>query len=263
MGIKIKLSPLFVIFSFVLIFFGYFSLFLSYVTILLIHELTHYFVAQSRGYLSQSIKILPYGLQMTDTNIYDKNDEILIAISGPLANIILATIGVAVWWYFPNMYFYLYDFVFSNFVLGAYNLVPIYPLDGGRIVLALVGKKHKKRVLKIMHIVALLFAIVFVFIFIFVLTYKSAKNISYLMMSIFLISTLFDKKSTLSNSVLTFKNMSHIEVKNIIVNKNVLPFDMVKLMKGNYYYNFIVVDDDYKVIKHISQKQLLDYIANT
>ncbi len=261
MGIKIKFSPLFVVFSFVLIVFGYFSLYISYIVILLIHELSHYFVAQSMGYMSQSIHILPYGLQMTDNNTYRKNDEIIIALSGPIVNILLATIGVALWWYIPNMYYYLYDFVFSNFVLGAYNLVPIYPLDGGRVVLALFNERYKKTVLKIMHIVAVLFSILFLVLF--VLTYSSAKNISYVMMSFFLLSTLFDKNKIGKNITLGFDNKSHIEVKTLFVNKKLTPNDMIKLMKGNYYYVFYVVDEDFKVVKKISQTQLIDYFTNT
>lgn len=260
MGIKIKLSPLFIVFSFFLIFFGYFSLYFSYITILLIHEFSHYFVAQNMGYLSQCIHILPYGLQMTDQNIYKKSDEIIIALSGPLVNILLATIGVAVWWYFPNMYYYLYDFVFSNFVLGAYNLIPIYPLDGGRIVLALFNEKHKKLVIKIMHFVAICFSILFVLLF--VLTYKSAKNLSYIMMSFFLISTLFDKNRLHSNSIIGFSNKSHMEVKTLFVNKSLPLSEMIKLIKGNYYYIFYVVDDDYKIIKKVTQNDLVDYVVN-
>lgn len=261
MGIKIKFSPLFIIFSFVLIIFGYFSLYFSYITILLIHELSHYFMAQSKGYMSQSIHILPYGLQMTDQNSYRKNDEIIIALSGPVVNIVLATIGVALWWYIPNLYYYLYDFVFSNFVLGTYNLVPIYPLDGGRVLLALCGDRHKKTVLKIMHIIAVVFAIMFLVLF--VLTYKTSKNISYVLMSFFLLSTLFDKNKTRSNLTLGFENKSHIEIKSVIVNKSLSPSDMVRLIKGNYYYVFYVVDENFKIVKKISQTQLIDYMTNT
>lgn len=228
---------------------------------MIIHELSHYFMAQSKGYLSQSIHILPYGLQMTDQNIYKKSDEIIIALSGPMVNIILATIGVALWWYIPNLYYYLYDFVFSNFVLGAYNLIPIYPLDGGRVVLALFKEKHKKRVIKIMHLVAICFSIIFIIMF--VLTYKNSKNISYLMMSVFLISTLFDKNKIIPNSVLGFDNKSHIEVKTLFVNKQLTLSEIVKLIKGNYYYIFYVVDDDYKIIKKVTQNELVDYMTNT
>lgn len=261
MGIKIKFSPLFVIFSFVLIVFGYFSLYFSYITILLIHEFTHYFVAQSRGYLSQSIEMMPFGLKLNDENLYNKKDEIIIALSGPMINIVLATFGVALWWYFPNLYYYMYNFVFSNFVLGVYNLVPIYPLDGGRVALTLCGEKRRNLMLKIMHFVAIVFAILFLILF--VLTFKSGKNLSFLMMSFFLISTLFEKNNATPKSFVSFQNRTNLEVKTIMVNKRVAIPQLVKLMKGNYYYIFYVVDDNYKVIKKITQNDIIDYMTNT
>ena len=260
MGIKIKFSPLFIIFTFFLVFFGYFSLYCSYITILLIHEFSHYFMAKSKGYMAQSIHIMPYGLKMSDENVYEKNDEIVIAMIGPIVNIVLALIGVTLWWYSPNLYFYLYDFVFSNFVLGAYNLVPIYPLDGGRVVLALFDKKHKKTVLLVMKIVAIVFALLFFVLFL--ISFRSSKNISFLMMCLFLLSTVFDRNKKQVNSVVDFKNRSNIEVKTVLVNKRASLSDMIKIMKGNFYYNFIVVDDDYKVIKKVSQNDLIEYMTN-
>lgn len=261
MGIKIKFSPLFIIFTFFLVFFGYFSLYCSYITFLLVHEFSHYFMAKSRGYMSQSIHIMPYGLKMTDENIYDKNDEILISIIGPIVNIVLALIGVTLWWYKPDLYYYLYDFVFSNFVLGAYNLFPIYPLDGGRVVLALFDNKHKKTVLFIMKIIATIFALLFFVLFL--LTYRTTKNLSLLFMCLFLLSAVFDKNNKKYASFLNFKNKTNIEVKTILVNKRLSLAEMFKLIKGNYYYNFVVVDDDFKVIKKVSQQQLIEYMTNS
>ena len=257
MGLRLKVSPLFIVFSFLIIFFDYFSLFCTYITVLLIHEFSHYFMAKSMGYASQSISIMPYGLVMYDKNIYKKKDESLITLAGPLINVLLAVVCVAVWWYLPESYYYTYDFVFANFVLGVYNLIPIYPLDGGRFLLALCNAKHKKKVRNTMKVFAIILSILFVFLYIKSLFTK--HNTSYLFMSFFLLSTLFD------NNEIVFplfeKNKKLMEVKTYIVNKDVELSLLIKLIKGDYFYNFIIVDENNKIIKKITQDELINFYS--
>ena len=257
MGLRIKVSPLFIIFSFLIVFFDYFSLYCTYITILLIHEFSHYIVARSKGYLSQSIGLMPYGLVMYDKNVYSKKDEISIYLAGPLVNILLAIIFIALWWYVPQSYYYTYDFVFANMVLGLYNLIPIYPLDGGRVTLAFCSNRGKILARKCMKICAIILSIFFVGLYIHSLFTK--HNTSYLFMSFFLLSTLIDKNEYTFS---LFNNKRQIrEVKTYIVRKEVEFRQLIKLIKGDYYYNFIIVDENNKVIKKLTQDEVLEFYS--
>jgi Peptidase family M50. len=53
---------------------------------------------------------------------------------------------IAVWWIEPETYNYTYNFAITNLALGLTNLMPCYPLDGGRILVAMLSDKygHKK-----------------------------------------------------------------------------------------------------------------------
>ena len=254
MGLKVKISPLFILFSFVVIFYGHFSLFCTYITILLIHEFSHYFMAQSKGYLSQTITIMPYGLVMNEKNTYNKKDEILIYFAGPFVNLILATIFIAVWWYLPSTYYYTYDFVFANLVLGAYNLIPIYPLDGGRILLAMTPISKRKYVKNGMKIFAVLLSLFFVVFF--VCSLFSSPSIYYAVVAIFLMSTIIDKNEY-SFPMFSDKKLPR-EVRTFIVKKDTDIHSLLKLIKGDYYYQFLIMDSDKKLLKKITQDELLD-----
>lgn len=254
MGLKIKVSPLFILFSFLVVFFGHFSLFFTYITILLIHELTHYLLARKYGYMSQTICIMPYGLVMNDENLYSKKDEIFISLAGPIVNILLALVCVAMWWYIPQSYYFTYDFMFANMILGIYNLIPIYPLDGGRVLLALSSKKHKNFIRKCMKTFSIFFSILFLFIYIYSLF--DTPNASYLFMSFFLLSTLFHKEEVVFPKFCN--NKFPREVRTFIVSKDTDFYSLLKLIKGDYFYNFIVVDSDGKLVKSISQDELID-----
>ena len=135
MELKIKIHPLFIIFAFFLIFFGWTRILISYFLVLILHELGHYFMAKFLGYKLNKIVFMPYGVSLNGQgNIFKKRDEILIAMAGPVVNFLLCILTVTLWWLFPVTYYYTDAFVFSNLSLALFNLIPVFPLDGGRVI---------------------------------------------------------------------------------------------------------------------------------
>ena len=66
-----------------------------------------------------------------------KRDMALIGISGPLANFIFALVLTVIFRLLPasaNIDFVLKNLIFINVILGVFNLLPIPPLDGSRIL---------------------------------------------------------------------------------------------------------------------------------
>lgn len=87
----------------------------------------------------------------------EKKDEILIALAGPLANFCSAFFVLGLWWLAPEIYAVSSSFVLISFALGAFNLIPAYPLDGGKIfcnlIVNLMNEKKSKCVTKIVNFV--------------------------------------------------------------------------------------------------------------
>jgi Zn-dependent protease len=70
-----------------------------------------------------------------------KKDIIWVGLSGPLANIILAFLLGMFWRAIPLNQFsalLLQKLIYINLLLGVFNLIPIPPLDGSRIVMGLL-----------------------------------------------------------------------------------------------------------------------------
>jgi Zn-dependent protease len=109
----------------------------------LVHELVHSLVAKSEGIQIDSITLFFLGgvSQMTDEPKLPK-DEFRMAGAGPLASLIVGGIFLGIWFALRPMTTGTAEFVgaiaywlgFINLALGVFNLVPGFPLDGGRVL---------------------------------------------------------------------------------------------------------------------------------
>ena len=77
-----------------------------------------------------------------------KRDIIWIGLSGPLANFLFA-FALSILWkiipYIPIIDFIFKNLIFINFILGVFNLLPIPPLDGSRILMGILPKDLSAR----------------------------------------------------------------------------------------------------------------------
>ncbi|MFH1640647.1 MAG: site-2 protease family protein [Candidatus Omnitrophota bacterium] len=70
-----------------------------------------------------------------------KRDIIWVGASGPLANFVFAFLLTILWKFLPStpaLNFILKNLILINLVLGVFNLVPVPPLDGSRIIMPLL-----------------------------------------------------------------------------------------------------------------------------
>lgn len=109
----------------------------------LLHELSHSLVARSQGEKVERITLFLFGgaAQIADEP-HNALSEFAMAVAGPLASFVLA-VGAAVVWLalrgfvplFAGAFYYL---AIINVGLGVFNLIPGFPLDGGRVLRSLV-----------------------------------------------------------------------------------------------------------------------------
>jgi len=113
------------------------------------HDLAHAFVARRRGVEVQTIGVAFFGGSTPfDPTSPNPGDDAAIAVSGPLTSIGIAALlfggFVAVVSVSPELNAaagVLSILVLLNLLLGVINLVPAYPLDGGRIVRDLAWRR--------------------------------------------------------------------------------------------------------------------------
>jgi Zn-dependent protease/CBS domain-containing protein len=107
----------------------------------LIHELAHSFMAKARGLQARSITLFIFGgVSNLAGEAKKPSTEFLVAIVGPLASFVLAGVSYAISLAVadPRIEAVAGYLVFINLALGIFNLVPGFPLDGGRVLRAVL-----------------------------------------------------------------------------------------------------------------------------
>ena len=157
-----------------------------YTLSVLIHESAHYFVAKKCGYKCNCIAVSAFGAVLYgEFDSVDNRDGVKIALAGPAANAVCALVFVALWWMFPALYVFSQPFVAANVSLCLINLLPAYPLDGGRVFVSLLSAKTDyAKALKVSKIlsVALSGALFFVFL---CMCFAGAPNFSLGLFAVF------------------------------------------------------------------------------
>ncbi|AEH06214.1 site-2 protease family protein [Methanothermococcus okinawensis] len=151
MGIPIELHITFILLLILVYYFwdiGGFILYVFLFTSVVLHELGHSYVAKKYGVHIEKILLLPIGgMAMMDR--IPKEGEFKIAIAGPIVSIILGILflGLSTFMDFnilkiDNMVYPLFMTVgVLNLMLGVFNLLPAFPMDGGRVLRALISHK--------------------------------------------------------------------------------------------------------------------------
>ena len=123
---NIEVHPLYYVVAFISILTGYFKAYIIYTLIILVHEIGHIFAGIILKWPILKVTIYPFGCMTTFNNKLNSSsiEEFLILIYGPLFQILFNMI-------YPTNYHY--------FIL-IFNLLPIYPLDGSKLVFLLLNK---------------------------------------------------------------------------------------------------------------------------
>lgn len=109
---------------------------------ILLHELTHSLVAQKYGLIVSEIELFLFGgVSKIEKEPETPKSEMVIAIVGPLSSLIIGFSFLIVVFLSPIIlspiiYVSLLYTGISNIGLGLFNLIPAFPVDGGRVLRA-------------------------------------------------------------------------------------------------------------------------------
>lgn len=236
---KVKVGISFILIAIIFLVSHQFLMFINYIVALIFHEMAHIYIAKSKGYNTNTIKFDMLGASIKLDNKIQKDDLFSIAFAGPAINFAICLICTSLWWIVPEMYVFTADFFRCNLMLASFNMLPVEPLDGAKILDSVISK-HNKKVAKIVNIAINVLAIV-LFTVLFIVSCFNTLNLTYLIFAIFFASNFLPKRKVDFDVYykLFFKKNKRIEKINFLhVQSNCTLLEMLKQTKEGYYTIF-------------------------
>lgn len=236
--------------------------------IVLLHELAHVLAARHYGLQVREVELYPFGGVARLDGMLEISPavEARVALAGPMSNFFMLAVALALQQNF-NLDGLAYKlFAKANFTMAIFNLLPVLPLDGGRILRAVWSRKiglteatwrtalwgrYLAVLLALAGCVGLFFHfndlnMIITAVFIYLAALKHEEATVYLFLRY-----LLRKHQEL-------EKLGVLPLKQLVVTcsttiKKVLP----KFSPGNYHM-LIIVDQEGKILGNISEYQLID-----
>ncbi|OGX60175.1 MAG: hypothetical protein A2189_03510 [Paenibacillus sp. RIFOXYA1_FULL_44_5] len=268
-GIPIRIHPLFTLLMLLSVVTGYFLELSILFGIVFIHELGHIAVAKSFRWQIKEIRLLPFGgVAVTDeAEKAPGYQELLVAAAGPLQNgwmIVLTLLlqKTGVWGNAWSEYF-----IRANAMIALFNLLPIFPLDGGRIVKMWLSYNWTYyRALLITSIISLLLSFMMI-VAAFIRIRTAGIEMNLLIIGTFLLFSNFYEWRSIPYYFIRFlmnreTRMDHLIHKGtlaqpIVVKKYRTIMEIMHLFMREKYHLIYVMDDHGKVHAVLPEQRLL------
>ena len=247
--------------------------FLAYILTLffcvLLHEFGHILMARKFGVGTQDVILTPIGGMARLHRMPEKpRNELAVSVAGPLVNVVIAALLSPSLLYFPmsdlfaqedvNMIFdgpqyFIRILIIANLVLVGFNLIPAFPLDGGRMLRAgLSFKFGRRRGTRIAAIIGKILAVGLLGLGI----YLSAPSFALIGVFVFVMASI-EYKAIANEAVLNHTKVA--EVANFDFTKvyDTTPmFEVLRHYSTGIATDFVVITAEHQPLGMLSQKEI-------
>lgn len=250
---------------------GYIQTFLCAYFSAFLHELAHILCAKVLKVKISQVTLYPFGIcgRLNSGYIRSSEKEFFIAAAGPFASLILFWVFTFLHKLYPlDLLTFTAD---ANLALCTANLIPILPLDGGRIFKAMLTSKYG--IIPAYNFMCKLSKILVIFLFaiaiaVFILC---GFNFSLILISAFLIQNLCSEQKALSHitakeilqSDKKIQSPHSIPVKALCVSENSTASHLLRHLSYDCYYIVYVLDKDSRLVRTLTETQILTALTNS
>lgn len=256
---KITIHPLFFAVGLLSAVFGGLPVFIICALTALLHECGHIFCAERLGFECTKISLMPYGAAaVCDVEGISTSDEIRLALAGPAVNLIMCVFVAGLWWFHPQTYAYTDLLFYANAAMLIINLLPAYPLDGGRVTKCVLAKfcrpKAAKTAIRIVNLLVVCGLVA--------LYFTVAPNLSLLTVAAFLLCSALTKAPSVQKiNFAARKKKRGREIRYVILSQGATYKDALRYIDSRRYLVLQIYDDE-KFLDEITEDELYKKLQN-
>ncbi len=236
---------------------------------LLIHETAHIAAAYAFGIGIGKVELMPFGCVAQTEGFYMVSGakEAIVAAFGPAANILVSAL-ILLSRNGDGMSAYMSCFYTANVSLAAVNLLPVLPMDGGRVLCVLLGTVFKKTsALSAMGMLGIAFSTAAIALGVYMAVRGQANPTVFLAGGFMLITSIGYLKSAsldVAKHALykprEFAKRGVTGVRTFAVHKEKTLGRVLLQLDAKKYNIVYIVDDDLHVIRELDEGQILDHL---
>lgn len=234
-------------------------LFLAATFAALEHECAHAFAARRFGFRLNEIVLMPYGAVVSgDISGIPPKEELIVCLAGPLVNAVTALGFVALWWLYPETYPYTDTAAYVSASLFVVNLLPAFPLDGGRILRLALRPLGEKRARWICRAVTLSFSLALLVYF--AVSCIKSPNFGALLFAVLLAAGSFGGGNYARLTFTRSKNFKRgIEERRVALSAEVTAGEAMRFLREDKYLVLILFEDD-EFLGELTEEEFLDVL---
>lgn len=251
----------------IMLFTGYLTQFIITLISIFLHELGHIFMAKYLGCAISNIRILPVGMNaVIDDNMCSMRERLIIDISGPFVNILLALFSFLLSLSALPIQHHTAAILWINIFLMAFNLLPVLPLDGGRILREALAERFGIIFAgRFMRRFSLFFSI-FVLLFGTYLWIHNRNNFSLIIIGFYIFSTSSFKKT--EAAIMNIKSVIYrrsrlmkkgiYAARDLVVMQSIAMSELLKSMDFDRFHIIHVLDENLKLIRTFTEHEIIE-----
>jgi len=132
---------------------------LAVLTMIYVHEHGHLWATRRYGFKTKGIFFIPLlgGVALADGHAQTQEQEVVIALMGPIWGLGVSILYALVYYFTHNELVAALGLVLAS--INLFNLLPVYPMDGGRVAKAIMLSIAPRRGLLLTGIILILFSV--------------------------------------------------------------------------------------------------------
>lgn len=262
----IKVNKFFFPYILFFIFAGFKGQIIMAFLIVLFHEFTHYCAALILGFSGFDMEILPIGarLSLRELDEASPKQDIIISLSAPILNLIMSLLFYFLYVKYSNN---VLNMLFKgNLVVGLFNLIPAFPLDGGRVLRSIlqyktIYRRANELTIKFGMVEGTILISAYMILLIF-----GINNLNLGVVAVFIIYSSHKEKERIAYIIMgdivkkryKFLKNGYIENKSISIHYKCDLLMALSILDKNKYNIFTILDDELKVMDLIYEDELIE-----